>query len=118
MTSLSALGMAFYTPENWRKLQAVTDEGDLCSYEDYLHRVEEQIKGYEAQGFVVTKVLVDVPHMIAWCKRQGLRINKSKSRATYGAMLLAADGDRNEMDRKAFEDPNGELDGVSINQPS
>ena len=81
MSSLSGMGMAWYTPEHWRKLQAVTEEGDLCTYEDYLHKVAEQIEGYEAQGFVVTKVLVDVPHMIAWCQRHGLRIDPGESRA-------------------------------------
>lgn len=116
MNSLSSMGVAWYTPENWRKLQAVTDEDDLCTYKDYLHRVTEQIEGYEAQGFAVTKMLIDVPHMIAWCQRHGLRINKNKSRAAYGAMLLAADGDRTELDPKGFEDPNGELDSVRINQ--
>lgn len=98
MNSLSAMGISWFTPENWRALQAVAED-DLCAtYEEFVRQTTKSIHEYEAQGQAVTKVMIDVPHMVSWCKRHGLRVN-SKSRAAYGAMLLAADGDRGELDR-------------------
>ena len=97
MSSLSAMGISWFTPAGWRELQAVAEDELADTYEAFVRQTEKSIKEYEAQGYAVTKVLIDVPHMTAWCQRHGLRVNSS-SRAAYGAMLLAADGDRNELD--------------------
>jgi hypothetical protein len=97
------LAMAWYTPASWRQLQEAVGAGD-DSYEEFVRRVDEQIRLFAARGIVVEKMLIDVPHMLAWCKRHGYGVNDSKGRATYGAMLQMADRDLAELDRMDFED--------------
>jgi hypothetical protein len=41
--------------------------------------------------------------MVAWCRRHGYELN-SRGRATYGAMLLAAGGDRTALDTMPIVD--------------
>ena len=99
------VGMAWYTPESWRKLQAVT-EGlrPVCdSYDDFVGRAEEIIRVWTKDGITVEKAPVDVAHMAAWCKRHGLKLD-SRGRAIHGSVLLTAGGDREELDRMGFED--------------
>ena len=97
--SLSSIGMSWYTPDNWRALQAVAEDNLCSTYEEFVRQTNDSIRDYEAQGETVTKVLIDVPHLVSWCKRHGLRVN-SDARSAYGAMLLLADGDRSELDHK------------------
>jgi hypothetical protein len=96
------MGMAWYTPESWRELQAVA-EGPLCgSYGEFVAYATEQVRAFEARGIKVDKYPVDVAHMAAWCKRHGYRLN-SKGRSIYGAALLAAGRDRAKLDKTPFE---------------
>ena len=66
MSSLSAMGISWFTPAGWRELQAVAEDELADTYEAFVRQTEKSIKEYEAQGYAVTKVLIDVPHMTAW----------------------------------------------------
>jgi hypothetical protein len=101
-SGIQGAGIAWYTPRSWRELEAVTDE-PLCSYDEFVRKSAEHIRRFEAEGIRAERILIDVAHMAAWCKRQGLRVD-SKGRSMYGAALLAAGGDTAELDALGFED--------------
>jgi hypothetical protein len=100
--NLAEVGMAWFSPASWEQLRAVAEDELTGSYDDFVRKVERQMRAFEARGFTVAKVVVDVPHMVAWCRRHGLRVT-STSRAKYGAALLAAGGDRDALDRMPLE---------------
>ncbi len=88
---IEAAGVAWYTPETWRRLQAVA--GDvLCGYDEYLRRTEQLMRGFEVQGIKAKKVAVDVDHLLAWCKAHGFSISDSRTRSASGATLVAHGG--------------------------
>ena len=103
------INQAWYTPESWLQLEeaiaaAGMPKNMLCaSYEEFLAMFDDFAREWEKQGVRVVKVSIDVPHMVAWCKRWGLPIN-NMGRSKYGAALAAAGGDREELDRLGFVD--------------
>jgi hypothetical protein len=87
---LKGIAVAWYTPESWRQLQAVSAI-DLGSYEDFVRKANRQIRDIEARGTTTTKFTIDIDHMAAWCRHHGYAIDVS-SRAAYGSMLACNDG--------------------------
>jgi hypothetical protein len=106
---VEVVGQAWYTPESFRQLEeAIAAQGMarsmLCSsYAEFVTQFDVMTRGFAAKGFRVEKTLIDVPHMVAWCKRWGLELN-SAGRTRYGAMLSLSGGDREKMDNKRFVD--------------
>jgi hypothetical protein len=100
---VNKIAMAWFSPESWRQLEAVSDAAVCGSYEEFLRHATEMVRAFEAEGIEVEKHFLDVPHMVAWCRRWGYRID-SKGRAAYGSALLAAGGDPAELDRRGFVD--------------
>jgi hypothetical protein len=105
---MSDVAMAWFTPTSWCELCAVAEDELAGSYEAFVHNATAKIAAFEAQGFAVTKVPIDVPHLVAWCTRHGLHVD-SKSRAAYGAAPISVDGDRNALDRMGLEGRSGSL---------
>ena len=109
MTAASVVGQAWYTAEGWRQLEeavaaAGLPKGALCSsYAEFVARFDGMAREAARQGVKVEKTPIDVPHMVAWCKRWGLQIN-SAGRTKYGAVLAAAGGSREKMDAMRFVD--------------
>jgi hypothetical protein len=106
--SEGVIGQAWYTPESFRQLEeAIAAAGMprtmLCSYAEFVTRFGDMARGFERQGFRVEKVPVDVPHMVAWCKRWGLEINNA-GRTRYVGMLGLSDGDREKLDKMPVVD--------------
>lgn len=103
------IAQAWYSPESWRQLEeAIAAAGMpktmLCdSYAEFAARFDSMVREFERQGVRVEKVSIDVPHMVAWCRRWGLEINNA-GRTRYGAMLALADGDREKLDARGFVD--------------
>jgi hypothetical protein len=87
----AGMAIAWYTPASWQALQAVAGD-TLCSYDEYLRKMEDLLRGFTAQGLMAEKVAVDVEHMAAWCKRHGYSVSDGGSRAAYGAMLAMHEG--------------------------
>jgi hypothetical protein len=90
---IAGIGMPWCTPESWTRLCAVAD--NRAELVDALQEYEEKIGKlacqFEAQGYRVERVMVDVDEMVAWCCRQGYRVNQT-DRAAYGAALCASIG--------------------------
>jgi hypothetical protein len=103
------IGQAWYTPESFRQLEAAISAAGmprnmLCSsYAEFVTRFDAMAREFARRGFKVEKVSVDVPRMVAWCKRWGLEIN-SAGRTRYVAMLGLSDGDSERADSMRFVD--------------
>jgi len=106
---VKVIGQAWYSPESFRQLKEAVaaqgmPKGVLCSsYAEFVTRFDAMARGFASQGFRVEKVSVDVPHMVAWCKRWGLEINNA-GRTRYVATLGLADGDSEKTDSMRFVD--------------
>jgi hypothetical protein len=97
VSAFSTLNAAWYTPESWRQLEEAVAEAGLPpemlvgSHADFVARFDILRSHYERQGVRVVKMPIDVPHMVAWCKRYGMPLNTA-SRAQYMAhMALGGD---------------------------
>lgn len=100
---ISKMGVAWYTPNSWRELQAVAEGPLASSYDEFVRRANVAAGEWKAKGIEVEKQLIDVAHMVAWCKRHGYRVD-SRGRSAYGAALSLANGDTAELDKMPVED--------------
>jgi hypothetical protein len=75
--SQQSVGVAWYTPEQWRKLRAVADDSERleASYVDWLFMAKEALRQLASTGVEPRKVEVDTEELLAWCKAQGCRVN-------------------------------------------
>jgi hypothetical protein len=90
--------MGWYTPESWERLRAVADDV-VMTFAEFEQKAERKVRQLEAEGFAVEKVMIDVDHMVAWCRRKGYRVNDSKARAAYGtAVQMARDTGRDVLE--------------------
>ena len=97
------MALAWYSPETWRQLAAISEAHIEKNYRDFVRTFESMAREFAVQGVVVEKVIIDVDHMLAWCHRHGYEID-STGRATYGAMLQAAGGDPKVLDKTPIVD--------------
>jgi hypothetical protein len=95
--SCGGTAVGWYTLESWERLRAVADDV-VMTFAEFERKATRKIRELEAEGFVVQKVTVDVDHMVAWCRRKGYRVNDTKARAAYGAVLLMARDNQDAMD--------------------
>jgi len=107
--SLRGTAMGWYTPESWERLRAVADDV-VMTFAEFERKATRKVRQLEVEGFTVEKVLIDVDHMVAWCRRKGYRVGDSKARAAYGAAMAIArdEGDPGLVDAP-FEDRSGQL---------
>src|SRR6266498_325192 len=89
----AASGMKKYL----ERLRSVADDV-VMTFAEFERAATRKICELEAEGFMVRKVMVDVDHMVAWCRRQGYRVNDTGGRAAYGAVLLMARDERDALD--------------------
>jgi hypothetical protein len=97
------VGMAHYTPEAWRELRALPEAKIEMSYPQFMRKCERLIAGFEASGFQVEKVPIDVGQMVAWCHRHGFEID-TKGRAVFGSVLGACRASGQDVMTAPFED--------------
>jgi hypothetical protein len=95
---VSAMGVAWYTPEMWAQLAAMPEARIEKSYRDFVRTFERTVREYTAMGLRVEKLMIDVAKMAEWCHRNGYEID-TKGRATYGSMLMLARDDPEVMNR-------------------
>jgi hypothetical protein len=93
---MSAIGMAWYSPQAWKQLAAIPEARVTKSYSAFLRAYEDGVRGFAAQGIAVEKMPVDINHMVEWCHRNGYAADH-KGRAVYGTMLMLARDDPNAM---------------------
>ena len=104
-----AVAQAWFTPASWVQLEEAIAAAGMPktvladSYEDFVSAFGRFARGFEERGIRVDPMPIDVPHMVAWCARWGLRID-SVGRTKYVAALAMAGGDLAEVDRRPFVD--------------
>jgi hypothetical protein len=98
MSADAAMGLAWYSPEAWRRLEAMPEPRIEKSYQRFVRNFEAMAREFAAQGYAAKRIPIDIDHMVAWCHRHGYEID-TKGRATYGALLLAAGGDPVALDK-------------------
>ena len=109
---IECMGMAWYTPESWRRLEAIAD-GELCdTYEDFVRKATRMIRGFEAQGITVEKFLINIDHMVAWCRRHGLSVD-GRARSAYGAILTMHGGVPFDLDTPVDIPPELRVEGMN-----
>lgn len=66
----TALCVAWYTPEQYKRLLQVAEDRDNLeeTYEEWKATAEETLPEFEKQGVLVRKVYIDVEELVAWCK--------------------------------------------------
>jgi hypothetical protein len=103
------IAQAWYEPQSWVLLEAAIAAAGMPktmlvgSYEDFVSAFDCFVREFARQGIRVEPTPIDVPHMVAWCARWGLRID-SVGRTKYVAALAMAGGDLAEVDRRPFVD--------------
>ena len=101
--------LAWYSPESWRQLEEAVQAAGLprtmlaATYEEFIAMFDDVARRFRDEGIAYEKVTIDVPHMVKWCKRWGIKPD-SMGRAKYGAALSLSGGAREELDRREFED--------------
>jgi hypothetical protein len=99
---VSAMGVAWYTPEAWAQLAAMPEARIEKSYQNFVHTFERAVREYTAMGLRVEKLVIDVAKMTEWCHRHGYEVDY-KGRATYGSMLMLARDDPEVMNRPPID---------------
>ncbi|NOX90196.1 MAG: hypothetical protein GXO77_14345 [Calditrichaeota bacterium] len=70
MKRKSLLGFVWFTREEWEKMHriAVDPERLENTYEEWKRMVTDAIEEFEAQGYSIVKVSIDVNEFLRWCK--------------------------------------------------
>lgn len=98
----SAVGVSWYSPEQWKLLAAMPEAKIEKSYQDFVRTYERNVRDYAARGAQVVRIDIDVAKMTEWCHKNGYEID-AKGRATYGSMLLLARDDPSLMDKPPID---------------
>jgi hypothetical protein len=85
----SAVGVAWYEPDQWQQLLAVSVDRDKLeeTYDQWVQDAERVIKELRRQGLHVVKVKVKIDELVAWCQSQKISVN-GEARSQYAAYKL------------------------------
>jgi hypothetical protein len=92
---MDVVGQVWFTPQSWQQLeQAIVAAGlpkreRLPSYEKWQAEFDATTRELAEQGIMSKRVPVSVPHMLEWCRDNGLGIDAA-ARAKY---VRSAHGD-------------------------
>jgi hypothetical protein len=80
------LCFAWFTPDQWSILKetAADPEGLHDTYAEWLEAATQKFEEFQAMGFDVCKLDVDVAKLIQWCAGRGIP-NDGKSRSQFAA---------------------------------
>jgi hypothetical protein len=92
------VGIAWYSPAAWKRLEAMPEADIQKSYREYVRATENAERGYAARGIRTTRLTIHIDQMIAWCHRNGYKID-STGRSIFGTVLSAAQDDPMALDR-------------------
>lgn len=83
------VGIAWYDREQWETLHTVAaDRNELDeSFDAWEIQAIETACMLETRGFAVAKIMLHVPKLLAWCRKQGIP-NTAAARSQYAAHLL------------------------------
>jgi len=87
--SSTRVGVAWYQPDQWQKLLAVSVDKDKLeeTYEEWVQDAERVIKELRRQGLYIVKVNVNVEELVAWCQKKKIPVN-GEARSRYAAHKL------------------------------
>ena len=85
----SPVGVAWYEPDQWQQLLAVSVDGDKLeeTYDEWVQDAERVIKELRRQGFHVVKVRVKIDELVAWCRKKKIPVN-GEARSQFAAFKL------------------------------
>ena len=83
------VAVAWYQPDQWQKLLAVSVDKDKLeeTYEDWRQEAERVIKELRRQGLHILKVDVNIEELVAWCQKKKIRVN-GEARSQFAAYKL------------------------------
>ncbi len=87
--SPTPVGVAWYQPDQWQKLLAVSVDKDKLeeTYEEWMQEAERVIQELRRQGLHIVKVDVSVEELVAWCRKKKIPMN-GEARSMYVAHKL------------------------------
>ena len=70
------VGVAWYQPDQWQKLLAVSVDHDKLedTYEEWRQEAERVIQELRRQGLNIVKVDVHVDELVAWCRKKNMPV--------------------------------------------
>ena len=93
--SNTRIAFAWYKPEQWDQLRAVSVDRDRLedTYTEWVSGAESSFEDYRANGLDIFKIIIDVNELVAWCKKEGREID-SAARSELAAIKLKELEDR------------------------
>lgn len=87
--SPTPVGVAWYKPDQWQKLLAVSVDRDKLeeTYDEWMLEAERVIKELRRQGLYIVKVDVNIEELVAWCQKKKIPVN-GEARSMYAAHKL------------------------------
>ncbi|HCF60771.1 MAG TPA: hypothetical protein DFS52_22570 [Myxococcales bacterium] len=80
--------LAWYKRNQWPRLREMSAEPDrlAATYDEWLVDAKGQLQELRAQKIAVSRVVVDVEELLAWCERQGRKVEPAAA-AEFAASL-------------------------------
>lgn len=87
------IGVAWYTPEDWKAVKQMSEDGDKLhdSYQEWLLDARRREKTLRNEGHEAERVLIDPAKLKAWCMLRGARIDAS-ARSKFVSEFLQSRG--------------------------
>ena len=85
----TAIGVAWYRPEQWETLRNVSVDKDKLeeTHAEWLTEAERVVKRLRQQGFRVIKVDVEISDLMLWCESQKVPLD-AEARTKYTAFKV------------------------------
>jgi hypothetical protein len=85
----AALGVAWYSKEEWDRLREVAEDPDLLeeNYEEWVEVFEGSLRQLSKAGILPDRIEVRVDELVEWCHRKSLPID-AKARSQFVAEAL------------------------------
>ncbi|MGI5861946.1 MAG: hypothetical protein ACOX6T_07785 [Myxococcales bacterium] len=80
--------LAWYKRDQWPRFREVSAEPERLAetYDEWLADANRQLEDLRARKIAVTRVIVDVEELIAWCERNGRKVEPGAA-AEFAASL-------------------------------
>lgn len=85
----TAIGVAWYRPEQWEVLRNVSVDRDKLeeTYAEWLVEAERVVKQLQQRGLRVMKVDLEISDLMLWCESQRIPLD-AKARSNYAAFKV------------------------------
>jgi len=89
MTKEVKVGVAWFEPDQWEYLKAVSVDSTILepNYEDWRSNIEKTIQEMRAGGLPIQKVHIDVHDLVDWCKAEDIQVD-GNARSEFAAYKL------------------------------